>query len=88
MGMVVLAEARMLGLVEHRQVEIGEVHQFGVEATMGRDPLMDPAGDLRPHPAGARACDDGLQRQGHVCLLAMVRPPGRLSLAREGGYSL
>jgi len=82
----VLAEPRVLRLVEHRQVDLGEIDQLDVEAAMGDRALVNPAGDRRADPARAGTGDDDLQDWvGHRPTLEVHRcgRPGSVPIYRD-----
>src|SRR5437764_1494248 len=62
----VLAQAGVVWLVEYRQVELGEVDDVELEATVAASTLHEPVRDRKPRTTGTRGADDDAQA-GHSC---------------------
>ncbi len=64
--MDVTAQARVLRLIEERQVHLGQVDQLDVEAAVRDGTPAEPLGHRQADPSGPGAADDDLQdRVGH-----------------------
>ena len=57
----VLAQPRMVGLIEQRQTELGEVDYIELEPSVPRRAVDEPPRNRQPDPAGPGACDDDHQ---------------------------